>query len=119
MQLGHRRGVDTHTSAVCAGQGEPQQRMAAQHAVLDRSKGAEIAAFHRGEYQIPRERPDESDLVGRNAHEMTVRPIARHHLVRLHGRDIDHDVTNEPPKNTIELFPKCVLSMPATLPPAK
>ena len=118
MQLGHRRGVDAHTVTIFVGQGEPQQRIAAQHAVLDRTERAQIAAFHRGEYQIARERPDQSDLIGRNADKMTFRPITRH-LVWLTGREVDQDVTNDPPKNTTELFPKCVLSMPATLPPAK
>jgi hypothetical protein len=91
MQLGHRRGVDAHTVTIVIAQGE---------------------------YQIARERPDQSDLIGRNADKMTFRPITRH-LGWLTGREVDQDVTNDPPKNTTELFPKCVLSMPATLPPAK
>jgi hypothetical protein len=78
MQLGHRRGVDAHTVTIVIAQGEPQQRIAAQHAVLDRTERAQIAAFHCGEYQIARERPDQSDLIGRNADKMTFRPITRH-----------------------------------------
>jgi hypothetical protein len=70
MQLGHRRGVDAHTVTIFAAQGQPQQRIAAQHAGLDWSERAEIATLHRGEYQAPDRRPGESYFIGWNADEM-------------------------------------------------
>lgn len=52
-----------------AGYGEPEQRIAAQHVVLDRPERAKIAALHGGKDQIPDVRPNLMGARGVDAEE--------------------------------------------------
>ena len=57
-----------------AGYGEPEQRIAAQHVVLDRPERAKIAALHGGKDQIPDVRPNLMGARGVDADEPVFAP---------------------------------------------